>query len=499
MRKRYLIFCILSWILGIGIVPLNLFLISMPDITVYLVPVLIAVVTGLFLVFSGSKKAGKVIVTVLSAVAAAAFVLAGVVCNPYWNSTFFHPVAVPATLSYDTVLSRSDALEDFDYAMHYLSKLHPACLHGLPSEVEARRDEVRAKIEESDGVTVNDLWADIESVFSLLNDGHTCAQANYTDTLYLRYLYGFKEGGYTVTAVNGETVADMLQSRADLFSFECESWELENLTGYLASVQGLAYLGIDTDEGVTYVFENGEGDRQEVTYHTEDFVTIGEYYALNGIDDSAQSGDTPFVRYEIRQDMDLAVLTVDSCVINDFYRDTVRDMFTEVKALGIDNVLLDVRYNGGGNDAVVSEFIRYLPVDSYRVETVRHRLGFLMIPEGVPEISNQRYDDLTFTGNLYVASTANTFSSAMTFVQYIKDNGLGTVIGEAPGNDPNGYGDIGMFSLPNSGIYMQISTKRFCRADQECTDFLVEPDIPCDVRSDEALMEQMTRLIAGEV
>ncbi len=44
------------------------------------------------------------------------------------------------------------------------------------------------------------------------------------------------------------------------------------------------------------------------------------------------------------------------------------------------------------------------------------------------------YDDLTFNGPVYVLTSANSFRSAILFAQYIKDNLMGTLIGEEPGN-----------------------------------------------------------------
>ena len=68
----------------------------------------------------------------------------------------------------------------------------------------------------------------------------------------------------------------------------------------------------------------------------------------------------------------------------------------------------------------------------------------------------------------------------MLYAQYVKDNHIGTIIGEAPGNDPNGYGEVAFFALPNSKIFMSVSTKHFVRADQNAGTYLVEPDVACD-------------------
>ncbi len=77
-------------------------------------------------------------------------------------------------------------------------------------------------------------------------------------------------------------------------------------------------------------------------------------------------------------------------------------------------------------------------------------------------------------------TSADTFSSAMMFAEYVKDNGLGKIIGEAPGNAPSGYGDTATFVLPNSRLLVQISTKQFQRADKNTDDIWVSPDIACD-------------------
>lgn len=134
---------------------------------------------------------------------------------------------------------------------------------------------------------------------------------------------------------------------------------------------------------------------------------------------------------------------------------------------------------------VANEFIRYLDVDSYQEPTFQWRLGFFELSPSDGISHNEKNEELLFRGKVYVLTSVNTFSSAMMFAEYIKDNRLGEIVGEPCGNTPGGYGDIAVFKLPNSQSYMQISTKEFIRADKECKDKLVEPDIRCS--SEEAL------------
>jgi len=70
----------------------------------------------------------------------------------------------------------------------------------------------------------------------------------------------------------------------------------------------------------------------------------------------------------------------------------------------------------------------------------------------------------------------------MMFAEYIKDNGLGIIVGETPGNAANGYGEINVQQLKNSGLIVSISTKYFIRASGDESELFVIPDIECSSR-----------------
>ena len=73
----------------------------------------------------------------------------------------------------------------------------------------------------------------------------------------------------------------------------------------------------------------------------------------------------------------------------------------------------------------------------------------------------------------------------------IQDNGIGKVVGEASGNLPSSYGDIVEFILPESGLYMQVSIKKWYRVDTSKNEEPVEPDIPCDPNKAIEVLEDM--------
>ncbi len=476
MKQIYIILFFILCLIVLLLFPLDLFLAEIPAFAVY--AALIAMLACAVLVFLRSGRKMRVTSAVLAVIVTLS-ALGGIWIDPYFNSVNFRQNTIQPTLPYDSVLPSDQAQADIDYMMKYVRKLHPALMDGLPEELQTRYDQVRAELADAETVTVNELVQKAEYVLSVLGDAHTSATAGYAEPLYLHRYYGWKQAGERIAAVNGITVKELLAQSRDKYSFEAESWQLENLSGHLIRLEGLAYLDIPTDSAITYTLENEAGELRTETCTAQDYVTIEEYYRMNNAEQS-QNTEESFVRYEIDEERSLAVMTLTSCRYNKEYIDCLRKMFTEVKEKGIRHLAVDLRGNGGGNSLVADEFIRYLDVDGYRYASCYQRLGFVITPKSTDHMENKRYEELIFDGDVYILTSAGSFSSAMLFPQYIADNDLGTIIGEPPGNLAAGYGDIGMFQTPNAGIQFCVSTKKFYRADKENTDEYVMPDIECD-------------------
>lgn len=492
MKKRYLLLCILLDIIAIGLILLNVLLLDfdMPEF-VGVVSVLIVIAsTVLFFLKSNAGKISKSIVCVLAAFAVVISIL-GTYCNPYWNGIMFRTNADYYSKSYDYQLSSDEAIEDLEYAMKYLRKLHPALYSEVPENISQQYESVKAKLEKCDNISVNELAKEIESIFSILRDGHTYVCGNYDDRQIMKYYRKWTNEGYVITAVNGISMEELLDQNSAYYSFEVTSWQYEWLSDDIVTVAGIDYLGFDIEEGIEYTLTSEDGQIRTEICHLEDFLAWNEYAEFNNIVEE-ETDEESFVSYEIDAENNVAILHLDECIYNNKYIDCVREMFEEVKAENIENVAVDLRYNGGGSDLVVSEFLKYLDIDSYEIASMGWRLGFIYLNLGDGVSENEKQEELLFDGNLYLITSAGTFSSAMMFAEYVKDNELGTIIGEPPGNNPNGYGEIVCFKLPNSELFMQISTKRFYRADKECTDELVYPDIECN--SDIAIEELYKRI-----
>ena len=471
---------VLLVIIAVAVIPLNLFLLQMPEwISIIISCAILAAAVIMWIKIKG-KTAGKIVVSFFCLLGIA-LSLFGSYCNPYWNSIIFYSdAAYWYCKEYDSELTYAQAKADLDYVMKYLKKLHPAFYKGIPAEIQRRYDDAVSAFEQADKITVNKAAQEIQSMCFLLSDAHTDIALNYTDARYMKYFYGHSEAGDILQGINGMTWEQLLDTSSfchDKVSYEVKSYGKERLLRYVNTLQGLDYLGISVKDGVTYNYETKDGEKIDRKVTETDFVTYEEYVEFNNIENNTDE-EYRFVSYEINKEKNAAVLTLDQCNYNSEYINTLKKMFGEIKEQGITNVAVDLRNNGGGNSLVADEFFKYLNIDSFKTGSYDWRLGCFMFKTSPTVIANEKYEDLLFNGKLYLLTSTYSFSSAMLFADFVKDNGLGTIIGEAPGNDPNGYGEISVFRLPNSGAIVQISTKHFRRVDNKSG--LIEPDIPCE-------------------
>lgn len=479
MKKQKLIINFILIILSVAVILFNLFLIDMPR---WIGAVLMLAIIGSDIwLWIGKKKLFLNIVMTIVNVLTLVIVLAGIYCNPYWNSISFRKNADYYCVNYDEVITYEDALRDLDCAMKHLEESHPLFISGLSDDMKALYETACENLKNHERITANILCKEIQQIFSSMGDGHTCIFANFQDFHYLKHKYNHDIAEDVLVGINNRSIEELFEEKKALFSYETESYGINRLKSYLSTVEDLDYLGINLENGIIYTYVTAEGERVDYTYYQEDFVTYDEYMTFNSITDTSQENeDYEFVSYEIIPECDLAVLTLYSCNYNDEYKECLKSMFTEVKEKGIDNVCVDLRNNGGGNSLVANEFIRYLDIDTYKSWGGDWRLGPFIIKLKGSTINNERSKELLFTGNVYVLTSVFTYSSAMDFAMLLTDNNLGTIIGEASGNRPGSYGDITVFKLPKSGLVMQVSTKKWYRVDTECLDEFIEPDIKCE-------------------
>lgn len=456
--------------LTLALIPINIFCVNFPEwITVFMSFLFFGGLIAYLAIFK-TRLITKIILPIV-------FVISAALCSifpyvfPYWNSYFFKDYK-GVILNYDDIISYDDAEKDLNELKHYLKKTHPMFENGLSEEVDTAFESAFERLKNADVITVNAFRREIQTVLHLIGDAHTTTFNNYPHDIYLKTIPQKYSQGYSISAINGKPVERIYEDAKPYYCYETEDW----ISIDLGSLATLDFLGYSAP--FTYEWSDGENIIEE-TYTAADFVGWDEFLSLRN-EYYVPREPQNFVYYDIDEQKSLAVLTLSKCVYNKIYIDCVEDMFTEVKQKNIKNVAVDLRGNSGGNSLVGNEFVKYLPTESYFDGPFDWRWGFITFHGNGMEIKNERYKDLTFEGDVYILTDNESFSAAKDFAMLIQDNNFGKVVGEPPANSVNGYGDITNFYLRNTGLFVQISTKKWYRIDSSKTDDYVMPDYPCN-------------------
>lgn len=457
-------------VLEILLIPVNMFLMNFPGWVMGVLGILLCCGLAAYFLRFRTGRAAKTVLPVIFGGVSLVCVLAPSLL-PYWNSYTFKEYH-GKILNYDEILSGSQAADDLKTLRYYLQKLHPRFQNGLTEEVKTAYEQALERLEKTEQITVNEFRREIQTVLHPLGDAHTTTYNNYPGDKYLKTAPPKSCAGYGIRSVNGKAVKQIIEEAKPYYCYEAE----EGISIDLGSLASLEFYGFSAP--FTYEWSR-EGEIITENCTETDFVSWEEYLEIY---EQYSGAETPgeFVSCEIDEERSLAILTLTQCKYNQAYIDCVREMFTRVKQQGIGNVAVDLRGNGGGSSMVGNEFVKYLPVDSYGDGSYDWRWGPFLVHWDGSSITNRRYEDLTFEGNVYVLTDRNSFSAAKDFAMLIQDNDLGEILGEAPANSVSGYGEVAAFYLPNTGLFVQISTKKWYRADENNPADYVFPDYPCE-------------------
>ena len=207
------------------------------------------------------------------------------------------------------------------------------------------------------------------------------------------------------------------------------------------------------------------------------------------------------------------------------FDDTMRDMMTEMEAKGVETLVVDLQYNGGGNSMLGTVLLSWLqPYKKTQNFGITLRYSDLLCQhypyyqnftvEGKPLERGNTYDmwgfdhskdyevdyekqdstqhvinidpERIFKGNVVFIQGKDSFSSATLLLTLAQDNGIGVIIGELAGGKPCHYGDILYCTLPNTETLATVSHKYFTRPNRALEhDDYIYPDVMIDLDNPE--------------
>ncbi len=379
----------------------------------------------------------------------------------------------PDALPGDTLLSAQQVQADRQQLIHYVESVHPFFVDGSDQTAyQAVRETYLA--ETNDAMTVDAFMGASARYLTVFGDGHTKLSWQYGNevAIYHSYrdgqMYFADESGVTdlaITAVDDVPMEQIFAAMDGLFPAENEMAVAKNYNNYFTSENLLKMAGVNVEKDV-FTVTLSDGTTRECTW----FVP----------EETAASAE-PWGN-KARWEGDIFVVEFVECVDDENLKSIAREMKQAVEN-GCTKVIIDARGNGGGSSNACERLLeamgmkaptygmllRYSPAAKEQRGYLRSSGTSIMKPS-----QNARQNEKV---NLVVLCDRFTYSSATMLCVYVRDGGLGTLIGEASSNMPGMYGDITYVALENAHLYASVSHKRFLRPSGETEERMLVPDI----------------------
>lgn len=342
--------------------------------------------------------------------------------------------------------------QDVRYFSQELPRLHANAFYA--ADQEAWRARAAALEQNVPDLTDEEILFELIRLTALIGDGHTRLRVRDIPgfTPYPISLRWFPDGLYVAAAadpyrealggrvvkIEDTPIEEAYDAVVPLVSTDNEMGLVTETPGLLATPAVLHVLGIaESAESVRYTLEDQAGEQFEITVEAQEGDTI----ELVSLADTAGGLDEPplyarhrdlFYWYEYLPEARTVFVQYNQCaeMEEQSFEDFTAEVFATIDANPVDRIVVDFRYNGGGNSAIFAPFLREL--------------------EARPALAEE--------GHLFGLIGRNTFSSGMWNALDIRNAG-GLLIGEPTGGRPNAYGETRSFALPNSGIRVQYSTR----------------------------------------
>jgi len=393
------------------------------------------------------------------------------------------PTPTPTRLGNYDLLSPEDMRYDLDELFHRIETTHPNPYAKRPkADVDLDRQKIHDELDHP--MTMFDYYKKVAPLVSSLGDFHTqvvlprdTIDELEKNELFFPFLVEFNGSRAFITAnysdnsdiqvgtellsINGTSLVDIQNDQIFQFTYHLYGFSF----GLWALYGSISIYQVD-------VLLPG---RSAPTIYTISGLSS------NTISDNGAGSQTyePLIYTKI-PDESIGVLT-----INDFVdiNPLMESAFTQIHEDGVQNLIIDIRSNGGGFYEKVDFLMSYLTDQPYQ-----ECAWSLLAPLGGKLSSGPRKSEcelrkpfntsLRFQGKLYLFIGPNTFSAAITFASILQDYHVATLIGEETTDSASYCAFISpSFPLPRTKLSYILSTKCVVRPSGVLDNNPVIPDI----------------------
>lgn len=351
-----------------------------------------------------------------------------------------------------------------------------------------------------DTLTRATLYKYVAPLLALLGDGHTHVVPPYNDILTktaLRFpvqvdvdnqsgkitarysIFGIPKGA-EIIEINDISTTDIVENLLQYVSGERRFFRLMVLKDYFSTLFQLCYPA----EKYTIKYRL-EGKTKTTTLKAATFDEIraekkkAEKKARKSSETKKQA--MKHFEYQLLEGGRVALMSFNECTDSAGMVAFLDSMITELNTKKVENLIIDVRKNGGGDSQVgdlVLERISKVPFQQFgkalmRITPTTQRLlknaygNRFLAPTGLylesEDSLNMPLNDKArcYNGKVWLLTSNYTFSSASSFSWTFKYFNMGKVVGEESGGMNVCFGDVLEYRLPISQLYCYMSYKRF--------------------------------------
>jgi hypothetical protein len=379
------------------------------------------------------------------------------------------PAPLPHPVPADTPDARRE--QDLDYLVATIDAIHPDPFLRLPeAEFRAQVEQLRAAIPDAEEAS---FQLGLLRLLASLQDAH-CGTFALETSAYPIALPApaerFDEGyfligctldhldllGARLVAIDGHDYSSLIERSADLIPAANPHRVALRAPRLLMSPRILHALGLSEHaDRYTVEFELPDGKRLSREFIAGEGDLSSTQHIMSDVKDLSvtmypqphESG-APYW-WEHQPEDALIYLQYNAVQTHDEYPfdAMVEELLAKLEGDDVETLVVDVRYNGGGNNSLID------PLD-----------------DGLSDLRRRGKLD-----HLYVLTGPRTFSSGVDTAVHLQENAGATLVGTATGGMPNSFGNAMEFSLPNSAFEAWCSTGYFRLMEGEPR--TLEPDV----------------------
>lgn len=391
------------------------------------------------------------------------------------NICFFLVFIVLLTTGCETQYLSSDRnskwKKDLNYLQEALPKKHPNLFFKVSEEQFYKEiDDLKNSV---DNLNDDEIVDGILKITASVGDGHTKIKRDFSKKYPMEFYY-FKDGIYLIDTidkykkvlysklikVNGQDIESIEDKIAPLIAKENEQTIKIALPNYLSIPEILHGVKIvdNIDDEVTFTFENRAGKTVDLNVSSLESKEDIDFIINGGYDESYplyMQNPTYNYWYKYLENDKTLYLKYNECLennksgkINDFNKE-VLDFINNNR---VDKFIIDMRDNGGGGQD--------------RLDTI---------------IQGIKNNEINNKNKFFVIVGRNTFSAAIGDVVKWRSETNATFIGQPTSGKLNHYGQWDTFTLPNSKLTVQYSTKYVNNGEDESESFIPNKTIEISI------------------